>query len=93
MREMEAIVPHLDSQGYSWELTEVLTPAGLAGALKRFQPHVLHYVGHAGVSSAIGHIILHSEGRGTSWLSAEQLAEMLPPSVGLLCLSTCFSAW
>jgi hypothetical protein len=63
----------------------------LAEALRR-EPHVMHYVGHAGISQGSGNIILHDESSGTAWISAAGLREMLPASVRLLCLSTCVTA-
>lgn len=64
---------------------------GLREALE-WSPHVLHYVGHAGISGSMGNIILHDDRGGTSWLSASEVARILPSSVRLLCLSTCVTA-
>ena len=61
----------------------------LAEMLSHYHPHIVHYVGHSGVSGGLGNLILHDDADGTSWLQASQMAAMLPSSVRLLCLSTC----
>src|SRR5262245_9982813 len=60
----------------------------LTAALER-SPHIVHYVGHSGINGTAGNLILHDVYEGTHWLSAEQIALLLPSSVRLLCLSTC----
>lgn len=55
-------------------------------------PHVIHYIGHAGINGNQGCLILHNEQEGTRWLSAAETARFLPSSVKLVCLSTCVSA-
>jgi hypothetical protein len=52
---------------------------------------VVHYVGHGATSSGQGCLVLH-DANHTCWLAAPELAAMLPVSVRLLCLSTCFTA-
>ncbi len=65
----------------------------LKSALEAHQPHVLHYVGHAGSSSdETGCLILPDQLGLTYWLDAQTLARMLPSSVRLVCASTCFTA-
>lgn len=61
-------------------------------AALRWSPHIVHYVGHAGIQSGTGNIILHDEREGTWWLNAATFARSLPSSVRLLCLSTCVTA-
>jgi|SRR5215213_449446 len=56
--------------------------------LKAFSPHIIHYVGPAGVSGSMGNLLLHDR-KGTRWVSAAECARFLPSSVRLLCLSTC----
>ena len=60
-------------------------------ALKTFSPHIIHYVGPAGISGSMGNLLLH-ERKGTRWVSAAECARYLPSSVRLLCLSTCVTA-
>jgi hypothetical protein len=63
----------------------------LQRALSR-SPHIVHYVGHAGLTGQSGALILHDHRDGTRWVSAAELARLLPSSVRLLCLSTCVTA-
>jgi hypothetical protein len=61
----------------------------LREALESSPPHIVHYVGHSGISGAMGNLILHDYQEGTRWLPASEFARILPSSVRLLCLSTC----
>jgi hypothetical protein len=73
------------------ELSEP-TAAAARQMLTDYQPHVVHYIGHAGVSRGAGALILHDANQGTEWLPADELAPSLPLSVRLICLSSCFTA-
>jgi hypothetical protein len=79
------------SPDYSSDVAWDATLAGVKGALDRMQPHIVHYVGHSGSSSGQGYLILHDVNEHTAWVGAEQMARLLPSSVRLLCLSTCFT--
>jgi hypothetical protein len=76
------------------------TVRALRQELEDTSPHVVHYIGHAGVSRGDGNIILHQpayasnvpDASESDWVSPRQLAELLPVSVRLLCLSTCVTA-
>lgn len=57
-----------------------------------WSPHIIHYIGHSGISGATGNLILHDDRDGTRWLPAAEVARYLPSSVRLLCLSTCVTA-
>lgn len=81
----------LGNSDYEMRVLMEPRPQGLQQALE-WSPHVLHYVGHAGISGSTGNIILHDDREGTAWLSANELAHLLPASVRLLCLSTCVTA-
>jgi CHAT domain len=61
---------------------------GLAAQLDAFQPHVMHYVGHGGLTHAEGNLVLQSASGGSRWVSASELALVLPSSVRLLSLAT-----
>ncbi len=65
------------------------TSKALAEALKR-SPHIVHFAGHAGDVRSRRALIL-GDVEGSEWVTGEQLAEMLPISVRLLCLGTCFT--
>jgi hypothetical protein len=90
--EVDAISRRLRSSEYEVRFLGEPTLDGLARELRDFSPHILHYVGHAGLSHGQGHIILEDwEGR-SHWIAASELGFVLPPSVRLLCLSTPFTA-
>ncbi len=88
-RELTIIKRGLEGRT-DYQVRELLEPRleALRHALE-WAPHIIHYVGHAGISGSRGHIILHDERDGTRWLSAAEIARVLPTSVRLLCLSTC----
>jgi hypothetical protein len=90
-RELSVIKSGLDGNG-DYEVRELLEPRveALRSAFE-WSPHVMHYVGHAGISGTAGHIILHDFSEGTRWLSAGEMVRLIPASVRLLCLSTCIT--
>jgi hypothetical protein len=91
-RELDAVAGRLRGHDYAMTLVSKPDLEEFARALESTQPHVLHYIGHSGISGGAGHIILHDEHDGTYWLSATDLATRLPSTARLLCLSTCFTA-
>jgi hypothetical protein len=91
-REIEAVYQRLTQAPYEVRVLENATSRALAEELHAFSPHILHYVGHSGVSSGEGNLILHGADGGTEWLCATDLSRMLPLTVRLLCLGTCFTA-
>src|SRR5664280_1483978 len=56
-----------------------------------WSPHIVHYVGHGGISGSTGNLLLHDSHDGTRWVPAMEFARLLPASVRLVCLSTCVS--
>ncbi len=60
----------------------------LSRALAEHQPHVLHFIGHAALSRGEGCLVCEDERKLSDWVTPSRLAGMLPPSVGLLCLSS-----
>jgi CHAT domain len=89
--EIQAVKEAMVLPGYQVEILDRATMGSLREALAR-SPHILHYIGHAGINHGEGNIILHDQQDGTSWVSAAMLAEILPPTVRLVCLSTCVTA-
>lgn len=89
--EVDAISRRLATGEYAVRFLKEPTVDGLIGALRDFSPHVLHYIGHAGLSHGQGHIILEDWDGRSHWISASELGAFLPPSVRLLCLSTPFT--
>jgi hypothetical protein len=90
-REIDAIRPRLEEEPY--QLTVLWKPSmqALMEALKE-GPHILHYIGHTGVEHGEGVLILHDDLEVTHWIPGSQLSAILPMTVRLLCLSTCFTA-
>ena len=89
-REVQAINQGLQGGGYQVTVMDGTTRDALYRGLA-LEPHIVHYVGHSAVGQGVGYLILHDERDGSFWLPASGLAKMLPPSVRLLCLSTCFT--
>lgn len=91
-REIDALVGGL-AQGreHRSEVLDRPTLDALRGKLESFQPHVVHYVGHAGIAQGQGHVILHDDDGRSCWISAAAISAALPVSTRLLCLSTCFT--
>ncbi len=89
--ERQLIMNSVQAGGY--EVRDLFEPRmdALVEAL-RWSPHIIHYVGHAGITGQSGAIILHDQRDGTRWVTAAELSQALPPSVRLLCLSTCVTA-
>jgi len=90
-RELDAVTEGIEAAGCRLQVAQERSIAGLQHLLDRDPPNVLHYIGHAGLSHGEGNLILQDRDARSYWLSATQLSELLPPSVRLLCLSTCFT--
>jgi hypothetical protein len=91
-QELQAIKGGLD--GDNRFETDVLwepTLTAFKDKLLERQYHVVHYIGHGGLGRGEGNLILHNYEDKTYWLNTNELAAILPPSVRLLCLSTCFT--
>jgi len=91
-REIAAVAGGIKAAEYRLQVAKEPTIAGLRRILDADPPDVLHYIGHAGLSHGEGNVILQDQDAASYWLSATALSELLPPSVRLLCLSTCFTA-
>lgn len=91
-REIDAVCERLVPPHYELRVLQEPTVHALAAELQQFSPHIVHYVGHSGVNSGEGNLILHGPHGGTEWLCATELSQMLPLTVRLLCLGTCFTA-
>jgi hypothetical protein len=90
--EIEAVRPGLEQEPYRLEPLGEPTWEALVHMLHDYQPHIVHYIGHAGIARGHGNLILHDDYGGSHWISAAELAQALPVTVRLLCLSTCFTA-
>jgi len=92
-QEIQAVQPRLMQPPYELRVLEEPTLKALVAALREGRgPHIVHYIGHAGLDRGGGNLILHDSYDRTHWISAQELADVLPVSVRLLCLSTCFTA-
>ena len=68
------------------------TPVSAVQIIHDFDPHIVHYVGHGGMVSGEGAVLLRDESSGsTNWIGAGQISQALPVSTRLFCLSTGFS--
>ena len=67
-KERAIIQDALESAGEDWEITmqvvERATLAGLADALRTFQPHIFHFIGHGAHDGIQGYAILEDEDGG-----------------------------
>ncbi|HSF51172.1 MAG TPA: CHAT domain-containing protein [Nitrososphaeraceae archaeon] len=91
--ELNAIKGTIDNMS-SFQ-TDVLWEPTLEAFRKKLveiQPHIIHYIGHGGIGRGEGNLILHDSLDKTYWLSPTELSTILPPTVLLLCLSTCFTS-
>ena len=88
--EIEAVRPRLSAAPYELRILEEPTMSALVEALHG-EPHIVHYIGHAGIDRGQGNLILHDYRGVSDWISGPELSKALPPSVRLLCLSTCFT--
>jgi hypothetical protein len=89
--EIEAVRPRLNAFPYSLRILEEPTWEAMVAALRE-EPHIMHYIGHAGISQGEGNLILHDSQDISHWILGPELARAMPLSVRLLCLSTCFTA-
>lgn len=90
--ELYAIKGNIDNTNLS--KTEVLwepTLEAFRNKLVELQPHIVHYIGHGGLGRGEGNLILHDTSDRSYWLAPNQLSSILPPTVQLLCISTCFT--
>ncbi|WP_456854434.1 CHAT domain-containing protein [Bradyrhizobium sp. USDA 4501] len=68
------------------------TGTSVMAVVHEFDPHIVHFLGHGGIVSGEGAVILRDEKTGlTNWIRASQVSRGLPVSTRLLCISTGFS--
>jgi hypothetical protein len=89
--EIRAVGRALEKPAYDLRVIEKARLDALQEALS-WSPHILHYIGHGGLSGSTGHLLLHDSQQGARWTPAMEFARLLPASVRLLCLSTCVTA-
>jgi hypothetical protein len=89
--EINAVTPGLVAPNYNLSICMEPTLEAVRTHLKA-APHIVHYIGHAGIENAEGNLIVHDALDRTYWMDGSEVALMLPSSVRLICLSTCFTA-
>jgi hypothetical protein len=90
-RETQALMSAWSGSNYTVSELDMPFVDELYDVLRRQEPHIVHYVGHGGLSAGEGNLILQDPGGRSRWLSATDLAALLPSSVRLLCLATPFT--
>lgn len=91
-KELELVTQSLVAPNYDLRICPEPSVDVLKEELHSFLPHVVHYIGHSGISNGEGNIILHDHDNRTYWMSASFLSRTLPSTVRLVCLSTCVTA-
>jgi hypothetical protein len=89
--EIAAVSAALPAPSYAVRVLDFPRLEQLAEMLAADQPNIVHYVGHGGLTAGEGSLILQDPDRRSRWVSASELAALLPSSVRLLCLSTPFT--
>jgi hypothetical protein len=89
--ELITVMEGLNAPQYTIEVLEQPSIEALAKTLAGLAPHVVHYIGHSGLTQGVGNLILPDTGGRIRWVSATELATLLPSSVRLICLSTPFT--
>jgi CHAT domain len=85
--ELTSLTGAVEESGCLCRVCEEATLAAVLDGLA-WEPHVVHYVGHAGMNHGQGNLILRDEHNMTVWLSPEKAAGLLPATTRLVCLSS-----
>jgi len=89
--EISTVASRLRPPTYEVRILEDASLEAVAAELTTWSPHVVHYIGHGGLSHGEGSLILNGSDGRSRWVSATELSRLLPSSVRLICLSTCFT--
>jgi hypothetical protein len=89
--EIQALKDGLPPPQYNVTVLDQPSFEDLQRALRTAAPHIVHYIGHGGLTHGEGNLILQDADGRSRWVSASELADVLPSSVRLLCLSTPFT--
>src|SRR3712207_9262384 len=76
--EIEAVSPRLRFPPYELKVLEEATWDALAAVLQEWSPHIIHYIGHAGIGRGEGNLILHDWDNVPHWISGPELSWALP---------------
>lgn len=88
-KELASVAHRLVMPDYEMHVCPEPTVEKLKEVMHGFLPHVIHYIGHAGINNGEGNIILHDDYNRTYWMAGSLLSQILPSTVRLICLSTC----
>ncbi len=81
-----------DPQFYNVQEVRDATGTSVMAVVHEFDPHIVHFMGHGGIVSGEGAVVMRDEKTGlTNWIRASQVSRGLPVSTRLLCISTGFS--
>jgi hypothetical protein len=89
--EIDAVYQGLVAAGFGVQVLDLPLLDQLVHELAADQPNIVHYIGHGGLTDGEGNLILQDADGRSRWVSASELAGLLPSSVRLLCLSTPFT--
>lgn len=87
--ETSAVTGRLRGSDYQVRVLEDASVDEMVQEMTAWLPHVVHYIGHGGLSHGEGNLILNGPDGRSRWVSAAELGRQLPSSVRLVCLSTC----
>lgn len=90
--ELQTATQSLTPPRYQVQVCSEPTVEDFKQSLHDFLPHIVHYIGHAGINNGEGNIILHDSNNRTYWMSGALLSRILPSTVRLICLSTCVTS-
>jgi CHAT domain len=85
--ELAAVESGLRNARMDLQILSHATPAELQRVLHEFQPHILHYVGHASAGWDRASIGFQDNFGASHWVSLTSFAPSLPLSLRLVCLS------
>jgi hypothetical protein len=86
--EITTIIQGLPAPDFDVRILDVPMFDQVVKVLAEQQPNIVHYVGHGGLVHGEGNLILPDSDGRSRWVSASELASLLPTTTRLLCLST-----
>jgi CHAT domain-containing protein len=86
--EIDAVMHGLRLPEYDVEVVAYPSSEVLRHSMESEPPNVLHFIGHGGINHGEGSLILQNPDGRSRWVSATELAGILPVSVRLVCLSS-----
>lgn len=87
-REIASIQAGLPAPTFDVRVMDQPSFESLGHVLVDQMPHILHFIGHGGLTHGEGNLILQDPDGRSRWVGATELAGLLPASVRLVCLAT-----